>query len=44
MESHCSTPLRAVEMVKCQVRSGELAVPGTSIRVALSEMFAELDA
>jgi Uma2 family endonuclease len=26
-----------------QVRSGELAVPGTPIRISLSELFAELD-
>lgn len=31
-------------MVKYRVRTGELAVPGISIRVVLSEMFAELGA
>ncbi len=35
---------RATEAGLEEVRTGELAVPGTPIRVALSEMFAELDA
>ena len=34
---------RYVEAALEEVREGELAVPGTSIRVVLSEMFAELD-
>lgn len=34
---------RYVENALQEVREGELAVPGTPIRVVLSEMFAELD-